>query len=287
MQITKRDPSDLTVHPALRLVPDAWGKEDPAFIALVEDVRARGFDQALQVDEEDRVIDGRGRLKAAKQLQIEEVPVRVRKQEEVFGIIVGSLVQRRHYTKGQLAYVTYPLMQHAFEESSRRRLENLKQHARTQAGLSPLAPKTVDEMAEQIGIGRATFFQAKAVHEAFARDTGKYEFEVDGETRLLTLKEYFEGRILDREEPAGLGAVLAGIAGMKATKGKAKPQPKQMELFEAAFDAVKIRWERIRERPEAESVLVSQVEGWPVDLCEKMGAAIKRRLTTETRRARS
>jgi hypothetical protein len=275
MKIELRDPSELTLHPALKMVPDGLSKEAPEFIAFVEDVRGRGFDQPFQVDKEDRIIDGRARHRVAKQLQLAEVPVVVRGDDEVFGIIVGSLIQRRHYTKGQLAYVSYPLMENLFEEARQRQLAMLKKgNART---LAPLQTKTVEELAEQIGIARATFFQAKEIHQVFGRDGGKYEFELDGETVTLTLKEFFERRILDREDPAGLGAVLAGIQGMKATKGKAKTPPKQMELFGDAFDALAIRWNRIKATPDAADAVKAYVANLPEDLCDVLEVAIRAR----------
>src|SRR4051812_13417605 len=112
----QRDPSELTVHPAAKLLLD-WAKDDARFDALIEDIRARGMDQALLIDGQDRVIDGRKKLRAAKQLQLREVPVIVRGDDEVLGIIVNSLVQRAHYTKSQLAYILAPILEDAFKES--------------------------------------------------------------------------------------------------------------------------------------------------------------------------
>lgn len=275
-----KDPTELSIHPVAKGLPE-WGKEDPRFIALLEDIRTRGIDQPLIIDKQNRIMDGRHRWRAAKQLQLDEVPVIVRSEEEVFGIVVNSLLQRRHHTKSQLAYLTYPLMKDAFDEAHRRMLENLKKGNNSRSTLSGLRAKTVEDLADQIGISRALFFQAKEVHQVFGKDQAKYEFQTDdGPIEKLTLKEFFERRILDAEKPAGLGAVLAGIAGMKATKGKAKHNPEQLDLFEGAFDVLSKRfvyWQKFdaEDKAKCKEIIRHTVAAMPQDLRAEFAAALR------------
>lgn len=286
--ITFVSPADLTIHPDKKLIPDDWGNQDPRFIAFVEDVRERGIDQPLIVDAESRVLEGRRRLRAARQLQFEKVPVIVR--EDVFGVMIGGLLQRGHYSKGGLAYLLYPLLQKGFEEARRRRLELLKKPNDSRSTLSVLPGKSVEHFSEHIGVSRVVLFQAQQVHQAFHKDTAKYEFgDDDGPIRWMTLREYFEPRILEQEKPAGLGAVLAGIAGMKATKGKGKTNPAQLQLFEEVFDTLTKRftyWSKFDEesKRKMKPVIVNAIAAMPQDLCEEIEAALKARKKAQQKR---
>jgi hypothetical protein len=289
--ITFLPPAELSIHPEKKLIPDDWGNQDPRYIALVEDIRERGIDQPLLVDGENRVLEGRRRLRAAKQLQLAQVPVIVREAGDVYGIIVNGLVQRGHYTKSQLAYLTYPLMDKLFAESKGRRLKNLRKGQQTPESTLPvLSGKTVDEYSHQIGVSRVLFFQAQEVHRVFAKDTAKYDFqEDDGPIQHLTLKEHFQPRILDPEKPCGLGACLAGIAGMKATKGKGKKNPAQLELFTEGFDTLTKRftyWNKFDQEDKAKckAVIVNAVAAMPQDLCEEFEAALKARKKAQNKR---
>src|SRR5579884_2996775 len=105
-----KQPSELVMHPRVTaLIKRA--KNDDGFRALVEDIRERGIDQPIIIDSEDQIVDGRERWEAAKLLQLETIECIVCDQGEVMGIIVGNLVHRKHYTKGALAYVVFPLFE--------------------------------------------------------------------------------------------------------------------------------------------------------------------------------
>lgn len=219
--IEMRDPRALKVHPAASVQPE-WAIDDRRFECLVEDVRDRGITVPLIVDPEDRVVDGRHRLRSAKQLQLAQVPVTVCQPDEVASIILATLIQRRHFTPGQIAYLAFPAFEGAYEEARRRRMQALK---RDPNGLKPA--KTVEALAAEIGVGRELFLQAAQIHHRFGKDP--------------ELKAQFEPRILDQHDPAGLGAVLAGIAGKAATKDKPRPESKQLDLFVEVWDTLKTR----------------------------------------------
>lgn len=256
-----RDPRKLSVHPAARHQPE-WADDDSRFEHLIESIRDQGIVCPVVVDPEDRIVDGRHRWRAAKRLQIPSVPVQVCDRDEVSSIILSTLIQRRHYTPGQIAYLAFPAFEGAYEEACRRRLAALKKNTN---GLKPA--KTVQDLAAEIGVSRDLFLDAAKLHEKFAKNPD--------------LRAQFEPRILDQHDPIGLGAAVAGIGGQGATKGKDRPQPRQLELFVAAWDTIKTRlatWEKLDadSREQVVPAIRETVAAMPDDLRKQLRAEIDR-----------
>jgi hypothetical protein len=283
-----RDPAELSIHPVIKGIP-TWDKEDARYKAMVEDVRARGIDQALIIDSENRILDGRHRWKIAKDLQLASVPVLIKKQDEVLGVAVNSLLQRKHYTKGQLAYILAPLLEDAFQESERRRLSKLAQNAdNLRCEFSSQRPKTAGEWADQIGISARLFQQARELHELFRKHPEKRDLTDEDGVReeMITLRTFYEARILREEKPYGLGAVKAGIMASLSPNNRSQREPKQMELFGQAFGDLAVRWKRVVAHgpEEAREAVKTYVAGLPEDLCEVIESAIKARNLTQRRK---
>lgn len=227
-------PKDLTPHPRLKQMPQ-WDESDPRFLSLVEDIRERGIQDPIKVDSQNQIIDGRHRWRAAKRLQLQTVPVMVVANDQIASVIVGSLIQRRHFTKGQRAYLVAPYLDSLFEESKNRRLHNLKH-----VGKSTLPPlgESPDDLAEQLGFSLPLLKQARQLHKLF--------------TETPKLRAEFEPRILDEEDPIGLGAAIAGIAGQQHTKGKSKHTraEEQLTLFNESLTTLGHRfkyWNKLKD----------------------------------------
>jgi len=273
---------ELRIHPVLSALPEL-GKDDPLFVSLVENVRDNGVEIPLVCIEPDLIVDGRERWKAAKRLRLQEVPVVFHRRNEPASVVVSSLT-RKHYSKGALAYVMFPLLPRAFEESRNRRLANLRRGAAVPESALSAPSGTFEDLAERLGVCRRLLFQAKEVRAEFDRDKSRYEFQDEGEP--MTLKEYYEPRLLwgrgtsDECRAMGLGAILAGISGLRATGGKHRPDPKQLELFESAFETLRVRfsyWNKFatEEKSKCREVIRSTVAAMPQDLRDELAAAIK------------
>src|SRR5690348_15322129 len=115
-EILLRCTSDLTVHPAARELPQL-ADDDPQLIALLDDIRAHGIQSPLEINKHNQIVDGRHRWRAAKKLNLKDVPVMVHDDGEVIAIILRSLLLRRHYTKSALAYTAHPMLRAAYEEA--------------------------------------------------------------------------------------------------------------------------------------------------------------------------
>ena len=272
-QFYLKDPAELSIHPLAKLMPE-WPKDDPRFAALVEDVRERGIDHPLLIDREGRVVNGKMIFRAAKQLQLDHVPCKLVADDQIPATLINSLVQRKHFTKSALAYLTYPLMKPAFEASRKKRLENLKK-----ANDLPIVSAgdyrgTVEDFAEQIGIKRNLFFEAKRVHELFAKDA---EFKAQMEPRIL--QEPVGGEH-EKHRPMGLGAVIAGWAGRNSTLDQDRHDRGQMDLFGRGLQSWALRCNYLADftgaqKTEAREKMVEAVSQLLPEVREELKAAIK------------
>lgn len=253
-QITILDPSELTLHPVARELPEL-ADEDADFIALVDDVRDRGVIHPLAITSKKQILDGRHRWRAAKRLKLPAVPVIVHDDADAVSIILESLLLRRHYSKSALAFTAYPMLKAAYELA----LENREAH-------SVRDPFTTASQAEKFGISKRFYEYAAKVHDIFAKDHAY---------RDLLLPEILSGEV-------GLGAVIAGYAGREATHGKPKPKEDKLKLFRRAWTDFKNRqaaWDNFNadQRTEALAAIDETLQGMP----EGLLMTLERRLKTE------
>lgn len=235
------DPQSLRLHPLL--------KEQPAPTAeLIEtmtaDAEERGIDP-LKVDEKNRVVDGRIRLRAALNLNWSEVAIVRVSSADAATIIVQSLLQRRHHSKSALAYLAFPLFEPMFNEARERRLRYLKSDkSGTDASNSTqnvLFGNSAEQVARNAGVSRVLFFQAKEVHKLFAKHP--------------EVKAQLEPEILNGE--LCLGYAINGVAGLISTKGKSRNQEDQLELFKRGINALRVRFTRWNKLPEKSRLFVA------------------------------
>jgi len=253
MKLVEFDPQKLAVHKSLALMP-AWEDGDQRFLALCDDVKENGVREPLKVyiPSEPRsdgkvavVVDGRHRQRASKRMQLPAVPCIVVDEQQAAGIIIATLLHRRHYSKSALAYLAFPFLKTAYDEANARRLGNLKR------GMSPAnsAAKvftTVGQLADQLGISERMFQYAAQVNEIFENDS--------------EYKKIMEPAILsdDPEESVALSRVVAGYAGRKTTAGKARPATQQLELFcqgTASLAKFSSYWEKLDAEDQAQAKL--------------------------------
>lgn len=196
---------DLKVHPWNKALP-AWADDDPRFLALCASIQECGIEVPLICDTQHQVIDGAHRLRAAKRVGLDELPVVIKTGDDVASTIVSTIVARKHYTKGQMAYICEPLFHDMFEEGKRRR---------STSALPSVQPKSAEIMAGRLGISARLVAQARELLRIFAEDDA--------------YKAHMEPQIMAADDPVGLGAAIAGYAGWKSTKGKTKPDKRDAE----------------------------------------------------------
>ena len=291
--IVQRNPADLKPHKLVKDLP-AWADADPRFHALCDDVGAQGVLEPLLITERNEVVDGRHRMRAARKMAI-DVPCVVIPDGQVAEVALSTLLHRRHYTAGQLAYMALPLMQPAFDECRRRQLAGKKPDSTLSATLIGGVSNSVGKVSESmedwsatIGISKEYIRIARKVRDYFflhsqADETFSWNDAEEGQK--LTFRQYFEPQILAAEDPIGLGAVVRGIEAklqQKEDHGGGRPTnvQKQLELFADAFGDLRKRfvyWTKFKE-PEklaAKKSMATTVESMPDDLLSTLGKQIK------------
>ena len=96
-----------TIHPICELLPELDGEEFEAFVA---DIKKNGQRVSITIDRQNRVIDGRNRLRACERLGIEP-RARLFKDDErdIPAYVMSKNVYRRHFTASQRAMVAAKL----------------------------------------------------------------------------------------------------------------------------------------------------------------------------------
>lgn len=244
-----------------------WSDKSLEMEQLVHDVSERGIDQPLiccrsmdggESPSKLYLIDGRHRHRAAILANLETVPVVVREETDAAGIVLGSLIQRRHFTKGALAYLSYPVMTLAGRVKPGR-----PKKLSTESTIKP-----IDLLAVELGFSRDLFYQAKQLHELFEKRED--------------LREDFEARILSGE--LGLGACIAGIAGRDATAGAKRNDRGPEQLIFASFADLTTRfsrWEKIE--PAQRKAIANETANTMLALPEEVQDSVLRALKAARR----
>ena len=115
MNIVTRPTDSLSLHPLLKPVPEL-DSDSEEFTTLREDIRARGIDQPIIVDGQNRIVDGRHRWRAAKAIRIPQVPVIIRDDAELDGKFLAQMCSVDMITRIDVVYHFSSLAQnHIFE----------------------------------------------------------------------------------------------------------------------------------------------------------------------------
>jgi N6-adenosine-specific RNA methylase IME4 len=137
--------------------------------AFLSDVAERGLRDPLSVTRAGVVLDGRHRLRAALDLQMKRVSVRVVSPPDEVGFIVDAAVHRRHMSKSQIAALIVGLNEyHATRAASKQRQRANLNHSPAETATPPTR-ETLDDLARRYGIGLRTLSDASTI-QALAPD---------------------------------------------------------------------------------------------------------------------
>lgn len=253
------------------------------------------------------IVDGQSRWVASKQLGWDEVRIERCAEEEAAAIILENLMGQHHYTKGARVYLAIPNMAEFVQSAETRRLRNLKQGVLPGRGTKTMekalkfpkssegssgALESVEGVCERLGCGPNLYFQAVRIRRLFDK-SGEHKFEFQDGTEK-TLKRHFEPKILDPEQPMGLGEVLKGCGWFVDENGNPKKQagpPERnsyLHYFQSAwgnFNKQFDRWEKLglAGRAKAMELVTEGVSEWPAEVIETVVAAGKKSLTANKR----
>ena len=295
MKTETRQIDDLTIHPLLKSQPHLtddemleWRRE---FKRLGE-----GHIPPIHVCGNE-IVDGRHRYWCARKLNWKTIPVIEVKEEDVTSIIVGSLANRRSYTKGQLAFILAPFV----DENAN--LLNMQWAANATPRNSVPRGMSTEELAALIKTSSRIIRQALEVRAMFKADKTKRTMtdREDVTEKDVTLEEFFTPRILLVEDPEaprtrayGLGAVLAACgslvkqavlaaSGREHGGGRPAKIEQQLSLFDDSLKSFSTKftyWEKWEPetRQAAKNSLPPVVEKMPDDLLAEFARVINTEL---------
>lgn len=279
--MTTVDPKTLSPHPLNRAMPRIRPGM-PEWQALFDDVRERGIQEPIRVVG-NRVVDGETRRQVAIAIGLDQVPVVEVPEDQAIATIVEHLVLQKHLTRGQRAYICYPVAKPLADESKARRIANLKK------GSVSRYPTESDsgnigvfaDFCKRVGFSQDLYEQAQTLHRLFSGDPETMRGRGLADADPEALRAEWEPKILDMVAPVGLGAALAGIAGAQATEGRPKSPngPVQLQLFQQgvqAFDRVARDWTKHRAHARAEFVGAWRrvAAGWAPEMRRELADAL-------------
>jgi N6-adenosine-specific RNA methylase IME4 len=160
----RRTPAELTVHPDCSLVPEMPAGQYRAFRA---DIERRGIQTPLEITAGDEVVNGRHRLRAANELGLATVPVRVVAIRDPAAHVLGAALQQRWLTASQRAALALVLAdwEQERERGKARRQLNLRQYADVEA-LPHRDGRSRDKIGKQTGVAGRLVQYAATVRDA-------------------------------------------------------------------------------------------------------------------------
>ena len=184
--VAERMVRTLRVHPQSELVP---AMSEAEFAAFTADVAKRGILQPLEITGAGVVLDGRHRLRVARELGIKNLPVRIVAPADPVEHMLRAALQRRHLSASQKAALALELdiCQQERTQADRRRRANLKQHTE----VATLPPRgRVRELAAQVaGCSARTMQDVITVHD---QDLDLYQQIKAGEIHAHTARRQVE-----------------------------------------------------------------------------------------------
>ena len=155
-----RPTSGLRAHEHARLLPTLQGA---AYQSFRDDIAQRGITNPLEITSDGIVLDGRERLRAARELGLERLPVLVINPVDQVEHIILCALQRRHLSASQRAAFALELDRYRDlrAAAATRQRSNLRQNAEEAA--SPPRGKTRDHVASWAGVSARTVQDAATV----------------------------------------------------------------------------------------------------------------------------
>jgi N6-adenosine-specific RNA methylase IME4/ParB-like chromosome segregation protein Spo0J len=159
-----RRPETLRPHPQAELVPAMRPDE---YAALRADIEQRGVQEPLAIDLDGTVIDGHHRLRAAFELGLASVPVRVIDPPDQVDYLLTAALQRRQLGESQRTALALKLQRYRQQRQAadRRRRANLRPNTEV-ATLPPRVGHSRDLLASLAGVSARTAQDVITVAEA-------------------------------------------------------------------------------------------------------------------------
>jgi N6-adenosine-specific RNA methylase IME4/ParB-like chromosome segregation protein Spo0J len=159
----RRPPRELRAHAQAALVPAMGEREYEAFR---EDVQRRGLLVPLEITTAGVVLDGRQRLRAARELALPEVPVRLVAPEQELDYMLRAALFRRDLSPAERAALALELLPYdqLRGRAQERQRANLRQASEV-ATLPPRGERTRETLARLAGVSPRLAQDVLSVYE--------------------------------------------------------------------------------------------------------------------------
>ena len=187
--------AELRPHPQAAEVPPLTEAE---FEALRADIDAEGLLVPIEINPAGVVLDGRARLRAARELGHETIAVRVLEPASELEHIVRAALLRRHLDASQRAALALKLVpfQELRAQARGRQQANLRQPERATLPAQAAEGRTRDLVAELAGTSPRTAQDVITVH---GHDRGLYEQILQGRRKANTAANEIRQSLRDAE----------------------------------------------------------------------------------------
>jgi N6-adenosine-specific RNA methylase IME4/ParB-like chromosome segregation protein Spo0J len=153
IKLTRRQPQELAAHPHADRIPVM---PEPEYAVFRADVAARGIQVPIEITAEGIVLDGRQRLRAARELSREAVPVRVVEVDDELEYMFRAAIMRRQLTASQRVALVVERAEYLDLEASARERQRANLAQVTEVAVSPPRGKTRELGARMAGAGART-----------------------------------------------------------------------------------------------------------------------------------
>ncbi len=189
-------PGELRPHPRADLVP---AMSEAEFAAFRADIERREIVKPLEITREGVVLDGRARLRAALELELEDVPVRIVDPKDELEYLILAALQRRQLSPSQRAALVLQLSD--YRELKAEGVKRSRQNLRQDAEVATLPPrgKTREQVAAWAGVSPRTVQDAATVQ---AHDPELFQRVKAGKIAAHVAAERVRRRLRDAALPA-------------------------------------------------------------------------------------
>jgi N6-adenosine-specific RNA methylase IME4 len=132
--------------------------------SFLADAKERGIVTPLEITSAGMVLDGRHRLRAARELELAAVPVRVVEPEDDVSYMLLAALSRRQLTASQRAALALELDEHREQRERAKERQRANLHQNTEvATLPPRSERSRDTAARAAGVSPRTVQDAETV----------------------------------------------------------------------------------------------------------------------------
>lgn len=194
--VSAHAPAELSPHPAAEQVPVM---PEPEYQAFRADIAERGLLVPIEINQHRQVLDGRQRLRAATELGLASVSVRVVEVEDELDYMLRAAVLRRQLKETQRAALAVGLgkYQALCVDGKQRQRANLRQNHSEVASLPPRG-KSREIAASWAAVSARTIQDVATVHE---HDPELFEQLRQGTLKAANAARRVRRRLRDSELP--------------------------------------------------------------------------------------